>query len=91
MDPGPFTCRHTHARREEVTLPMLYRVRIDLAFLDPDQAQALYDQAAEVIGHALTIKPGEPNEPKGFISLQHCRRDEIPPGPCTETSRQETA
>ncbi|MBA7715053.1 hypothetical protein ES703_124091 [subsurface metagenome] len=61
---------------------MFYRLRIDLAFTtipSPDKAR-LY--AKKLLSQAVVINPGEPNEERGYITLERCHHDELPSQPC---------
>ena len=61
---------------------MLYRIRLDLAFDDEDPVRDIIDKAQDNLADAVTINPGQDNEEKGFIIIEHCFHDENPPQPC---------
>ncbi len=69
---------------------MLHRINIDLSFVDPAFALALYNHAAGVIGNAVTIKPGTLQQERGHIVLQDCGHDETPQTPCIVIEEEST-
>ena len=66
---------------------MKYRVRLDLAFADEADAQALMDYAKSLSSKAVSINEGEANEEIAFFDLEICRHDEGLP--CTRLERVE--
>jgi len=67
-----------------------YRVRADVILSDESIARGLYQHIAAAVKAAETIRPGEPEEEKSYASLEQCRHDEEPPGPCEEIERVES-
>jgi len=67
-----------------------YRVRADVILSDEGIARGLYQHIAAAVKEAETIRPGEPAEERSSASLELCRHDEEPPGPCEEIERVES-
>jgi len=67
-----------------------YRVRADVILSDERRARRLFEAVEEYMRWAETIRPGEPAEERSYASLERCRHDEEPPGPCEEIERVES-
>jgi len=67
-----------------------YRVRANVILSDEGTARGLYQHIAAAVEDAETIRPGEPAEERSYASLEQCRHDEEPPGPCEEIERVES-
>lgn len=61
---------------------MFYRIRIDLAFTDKDPCDDILDKALGALDDALVINSGQPDEERGYITLEKCFHDEDPSKPC---------
>ncbi len=66
---------------------MKYRVRLDLAFDDQADAQALVDYAKKISAQAVSIGEGTVNEEISFCQSEICRHDEGLP--CTQLEKIE--
>lgn len=64
---------------------MLYRITIDLAFIDADPVQDILDKTFDHWPHALPINSGQPFEEPAFIRIERCYHDESPVKPCVVT------
>jgi len=67
-----------------------WRVRADVILSDEGIARGLYRHIAAAVKDAETIRPGEPVEERSSATLELCRHDEEPPGPCEEIERVES-
>jgi len=67
-----------------------WRVRADVILGDEGIARGLYQHIAAAVKDAETIRPGELAEERSYTSLEQCRHDEEPPGPCVEIERVES-
>ena len=61
---------------------MFYRIRIDLAFPDEPPPGRIKELAATLLSRAITIKPGLPDQERGFVLMEKCYHDENPTRPC---------
>lgn len=61
---------------------MIYRIRIDLAFTTKDPCDDILDKARDHLAQAIVINPDQPNEERGYITLERCYHDEAPSKPC---------
>lgn len=61
---------------------MFYRIRVDLAFPDDINPKAILAHAKSLMVGAVIINPGQPNEERGYITLEKCYHDEDPTKPC---------
>lgn len=61
---------------------MFYRVRIDLAYPQDTNPKAIEAHTKPLMAQAVIINPGQPNEEKGYITLEKCYHDEDPAKPC---------
>lgn len=61
---------------------MIYRIRVDLAFTDEDPINDIKDKVKDHLDNAIVINAGQPNEERGFITLEECYHDEDPNKPC---------
>jgi len=67
-----------------------WRVRADVILADERRARRLFEAVEEYMRWAETIRSGEPAEERSYASLERCRHDEEPPGPCEEIERVES-
>jgi len=67
-----------------------WRVKADVILSDEGIARGLYQHIAVAVEDAETIRPGEPAEERSYATLEQCRHDEEPPGPCEEIERVES-
>jgi len=67
-----------------------WRVRADVILADERRARRLFEAVEDYMRWAETIRPGEPAEERSYASLERCRHDEEPPGPCEEIERVES-
>jgi len=67
-----------------------YRVRANVILSDEKRARFLFNMVKGYARKAETIRPGEPAEERSYASLEQCRHDEEPPGPCEEIGRVES-
>lgn len=61
---------------------MIYRIRIDLAFINPGVYEGLKGHALGILDKAIVINQGEPDEERGYIQIEQCHHDEDPNLPC---------
>lgn len=66
---------------------MLYRVFVDMAFDDYDDAHDLWERAIDVAHKAIVINPDAINRESPKAHILECGHDEDPPTPCTIISR----
>lgn len=66
---------------------MKYRVRIDLAFTEQADAQALMDYARNISDKAVSVNAGKVSEETAFCDFEICRHEEGLP--CTRLERLE--
>lgn len=70
---------------------MKIRVRMDLAFdiTKRTEAEQLRDALVPFAQHAVNIHEGEDNQEIGYIEVENCHHDEVPPKPCELIARWE--
>lgn len=61
---------------------MFYRIKIDLAYPADTNPKAILAHTKGLMPGALIINPGQDNEERGYIVLEHCFHDEQPNKPC---------
>ena len=61
---------------------MFYRIRIDLAYPDDTNPREILAYVKSLLPRAIVINPGQPNEERGYIVLEHCFHDEQPNKQC---------
>ncbi|OFW54946.1 MAG: hypothetical protein A2V75_09095 [Actinobacteria bacterium RBG_16_70_17] len=59
-----------------------WRLTCDLIFATADVPRALRDRIAQVLAQAISINVGQDTQEDSSLTLQRCRHDEEPPGPC---------
>jgi len=69
---------------------MKWRVRANVILSDEKRAKFLFNMVKGFARKAETIREGEPAEERSHASLEQCRHDEEPPGPCEEIERVES-
>lgn len=62
---------------------MLYRVFIDCAFLQEDDARDVFDKAIDRAEDAVIVNPGARNRESPKVQLLRCGHDDDPPTACT--------
>ena len=67
---------------------MFKRIRIDLAFETESPRADIVDKVLDLIGDAVVIEEGEPNEERGYLELEDCNHN-APNEPCVVTDRYE--
>lgn len=67
---------------------MYKRIRMDLAFDEAESREDIKDKVLDVIGDAVVILEGEPNEERGYLELEDCYHN-VPNEPCVVTDRWE--
>lgn len=68
---------------------MFYRVTMDLAFTEEDEARDFFHDGEIALPKASIINPGSETEERGYIRLQKCYHDQDPNEPCIELDYQE--
>ncbi len=66
---------------------MLKRFRADIAYEDFDALNDLVEEARRRIMGATVINEGQPNEERGYFSVEDCAHNDTPPGPCVVTEK----
>ncbi len=74
---------------------MLIRFRADIVYQPDSEGEApeLYDlieEARKRVDAGVVINEGQDNEERGFFSVEECRHNETPTGPCTVIEKWET-
>ncbi len=62
---------------------MLYRVFVDMAFEEEDDARDIFDKAIDRAPDAIVINPGATNRESPRAQLLLCGHNDEPSGPCT--------
>lgn len=70
---------------------MLKRFRADIIFNDADPLNDLVEEARRRIVDpaAIIINEDQPNEERGYFSVEDCGHNDIPPTPCVVTEKWE--
>ena len=61
---------------------MIWRVHAALAFNEYDEALDFFHDCEIAHSKAVDIKPGQPDEEKGYAFLEECYHDQDPSLPC---------
>lgn len=68
---------------------MRYRVRADMSFEDPDDAEGAMTDCKKWVPRAVNVNVGEPWEEQGFAVLEKCFHDVGEGRPCEVIERVE--
>ena len=68
---------------------MLKRFRADIIYSDFDPLNDLVEEARRRIEASVVINEGQPNEERGYFSVEDCGHNDTPPIPCVVTEKWE--